>query len=82
MTNGLKIERGYFGLGSPQETVVKVTSTADFTISLWARNVETSPAEPVSRTKFNGTRRRPCARRPSANRNGPRLYRLYRRSRE
>ena len=42
MTNGLKIERGYFGLGSPQETVVKVTSTADFTISLWARNVETS----------------------------------------
>jgi hypothetical protein len=42
MTNTLKIERGYFGLGSPNETVVKVTSTADFTISLWARNVETS----------------------------------------
>jgi hypothetical protein len=42
MANGLKIERGYFGLGSPNETVVKVTSTAEFTISLWARNVETS----------------------------------------
>jgi hypothetical protein len=42
MTNRLKIERGYFGLGnSPQETVVKVTSTADFTIGIWARNVET-----------------------------------------
>ena len=41
MTNRLKIERGYFGLNnSPQEAVVKVTSTADFTISIWARNVE------------------------------------------
>src|SRR5277367_4720083 len=41
MTNWLKIERGYFGLGSPDQTVVKVSSSADFTISLWARNVET-----------------------------------------
>jgi hypothetical protein len=42
MTNGLKIERGCFALGNtPQEALVKVSSTADFTISIWARNVET-----------------------------------------
>jgi hypothetical protein len=39
-----KVERGYFGLGSGQpEQVVSISSTHDFTLSIWARNVETAP---------------------------------------
>ena len=39
-----KIERGYFGLGAGQpEQVVSVSSTHDFTLSIWARNVEIAP---------------------------------------
>jgi hypothetical protein len=33
-----KIERGYFGLGS-NDPIVKVTSTEDFLLYIWARNV-------------------------------------------
>lgn len=40
MSSELKIERGYFGLGD-SDHLVQVTSTADFTISIWARNMET-----------------------------------------
>ena len=40
MSSELKIERGYFGLGDPDH-LVQVTSTADFTLSIWARNIET-----------------------------------------
>jgi hypothetical protein len=36
-----QIVRGYFGLGD-HETVVHVTSTEDFLVHIWARNVETS----------------------------------------
>jgi hypothetical protein len=36
-----KIVRGYFGLGD-HEHVVHVTSSSDFLLSIWARNVETS----------------------------------------
>src|SRR5262249_27130066 len=36
-----QIVRGYFGLGD-WETVVHVTSTEDFLVYIWARNVETS----------------------------------------
>jgi hypothetical protein len=36
-----KVVRGYFGLGD-HEHVVHVTSTADFRLHIWARNVETS----------------------------------------
>jgi hypothetical protein len=36
-----QIVRGYFGLGD-HETAVHVTSTEDFLIYIWARNVETS----------------------------------------
>ena len=35
------IVRGYFGLGD-HEQVVHVTSSADFLLHIWARNVETS----------------------------------------
>jgi hypothetical protein len=35
-----QIVRGYFGLGD-HETVVHVTSTEDFLVYIWARNVET-----------------------------------------
>jgi hypothetical protein len=35
------VVRGYFGLGD-HEHVVRVTSTADFRLHIWARNVETS----------------------------------------
>ncbi len=38
---GQKITRGYFGLGDHEE-VVHVTSSSDFSVSIWARNVETS----------------------------------------
>ena len=36
-----QIVRGYFGLGD-HETAVHVTSTEDFLVHIWARNVETS----------------------------------------
>lgn len=36
-----RIVRGYFGLPD-HEQVVRVTSTADFLVYIWARNVETS----------------------------------------
>ena len=36
-----QIVRGYFGLGD-HERVVSVTSSADFLLHIWARNVETS----------------------------------------
>jgi hypothetical protein len=36
-----KIVRGYFGLGD-HEQIARVTSTADFRLHIWARNVETS----------------------------------------
>lgn len=35
------VVRGYFGLGD-HEDVVRVTSTGDFLLYIWARNVETS----------------------------------------
>lgn len=34
-----QIVRGYFGLGEV-EGVVRVTSTADFLVQIWARNIE------------------------------------------
>src|SRR4051794_28009082 len=37
---GFKVVRGYFALGDTDH-VVHVTSSADFTLSIWARNVET-----------------------------------------
>jgi hypothetical protein len=40
VSSELKIERGYFGLGD-SVNVVQVTSTADFTVNIWARNVGT-----------------------------------------
>ena len=40
MGSEIKIERGYFGLGD-SVNVVQVTSTADFTVNIWARNVGT-----------------------------------------
>jgi hypothetical protein len=36
-----KIVRGYFGLGD-HEHLVRVSSTEDFLLYIWARNVETS----------------------------------------
>jgi hypothetical protein len=36
-----QIVRGYFGLGD-HETVVNVSSTEDFLVYIWARNIETS----------------------------------------
>lgn len=36
------VARGYFGLGD-HEHVVHVTSSADFLLHIWARNVETFP---------------------------------------
>jgi hypothetical protein len=40
-----KIERGYFGLGTGQpEQVVSVSSTHDFTLTIWARNLELTPS--------------------------------------
>jgi hypothetical protein len=36
-----QVVRGYFGLGD-HEHVVHVTSSADFVLHIWARNVETS----------------------------------------
>lgn len=36
-----QIVRGYFGLGDHQQ-VVHVTSTADFLLHIWARNVDSS----------------------------------------
>jgi hypothetical protein len=39
-----KVERGYFGLGAGQpEQVVSVSNSHDFTLSIWARNEETTP---------------------------------------
>ena len=38
---GIHIVRGYFGLGD-HENVVHITSSADFHMHIWARNVETS----------------------------------------
>jgi hypothetical protein len=38
--NSDRVVRGYFGLGD-HEQVVRVTSSADFVIHVWARNVET-----------------------------------------
>lgn len=35
-----KIERGYFGLGD-NDHLVEVTSSADFELGIWARNVDT-----------------------------------------
>ena len=40
-TSGQKIARGYFGLGDHQH-VVHITSSSDFYMNIWARNVETS----------------------------------------
>ncbi len=35
-----QVQRGYFGLHD-NDPLVSVTSSADFTVSIWARNVET-----------------------------------------
>ena len=40
-TQGAKVSRGYFGLHD-HDKVVHVTSTADFIVCIWARNVETT----------------------------------------
>ena len=40
-TTGQKIARGHFGLGD-HEQVIHVTSSSDFIVSIWARNVETT----------------------------------------
>jgi hypothetical protein len=40
-TQGEKVSRGYFGLHD-HDKVVHVTSTADFVVCIWARNVETT----------------------------------------
>jgi hypothetical protein len=36
----MKVRRGYFALGG-SEGVVHVTSDQDFTVAIWARNIET-----------------------------------------
>lgn len=38
-TVGNQVARGYFGLGD-HDNVVHVTSDSDFTVNIWARNVE------------------------------------------
>jgi hypothetical protein len=40
-TTGQQVTRGYFGLGD-HEQVVHVTSSSDFIVNIWARNVETT----------------------------------------
>jgi len=40
-TQGEKVSRGYFGLHD-HDRVVHVTSTEDFIVCIWARNVETT----------------------------------------
>jgi hypothetical protein len=40
-TPGQQVTRGYFGLGD-HERVVHVTSSSDFKVNIWARNIETS----------------------------------------
>jgi hypothetical protein len=40
-TQGEQVSRGYFGLHD-WDRVVHVTSTADFVLCIWARNVETT----------------------------------------
>jgi hypothetical protein len=54
-----QIARGYFGLGD-HERVVHVTSSEDFTLYIWARNVETSKGgvqimTPPSQFRGNGS---------------------------
>ncbi len=39
-TEAFQVQRGYFGLHD-NDPLVSVTSSADFTVSIWARNVET-----------------------------------------
>jgi len=38
----VQVVRGYFGLGD-SERVVHITSSADFSVSIWARNVDAFP---------------------------------------
>jgi hypothetical protein len=40
-TTGRQVARGYFGLGD-HDHVVHVTSSSDFVLNIWARNVETT----------------------------------------
>ncbi|MER7795663.1 hypothetical protein [Streptomyces sp. NPDC097640] len=42
MAGGDHVVRGYFGLGD-EEHVVRVTSSADFVLHIWAANIDTFP---------------------------------------
>jgi hypothetical protein len=41
VNSGFKVERGYFGLGG-NDKLVEVTSSEDFMLYIWARNVDTT----------------------------------------